>query len=171
MNYKYITIPLLLVFPTIFFNSDGGRELQNKSGYLIQQTEQVPCDSKLWSHVYHKERLKLIEECKTVTGVVVSKKMKRDGDYHIRLKLDKGQEICLNSKNRSKQKGCMVVEVICANEITREDAVPFCNGFVNNVSIPEIGQRVSVTGSYVTDTNEGNGWNEIHPVTEIKKIK
>jgi hypothetical protein len=36
------------------------------------------------------------------------------------------------------------------------------------VAIPNVGDRVRVTGAYVTDRD--NGWREIHPVTRIEKI-
>jgi hypothetical protein len=125
----------------------------------------IPCDASLWSHVYHDYRLKVIEQCKTVTGIVESKKREKDGDWHIRLTLDAGQENLLNEKNISEQKGCLVIEVICACEVTQSDAIGSCEGFLNNVRVPEGGEHISVTGSYVFDSQ--HGWNEIHPITEI----
>jgi len=123
------------------------------------------CDSSLWVHVYHNYRLKVIQECKTVTGVVDSKRREKDGDYHIRLRLDSGQENLLNDKNISEQHGCLVIEIICSCEVTQSDAISSCEGFVNNLKVPEIGDHIRVTGSYVYDTQ--HGWNEIHPITKI----
>jgi hypothetical protein len=37
------------------------------------------------------------------------------------------------------------------------------------VQLPQIGERVKVTGSYVVDIH--NGWKEIHPVSGIEQIK
>ena len=34
------------------------------------------------------------------------------------------------------------------------------------ITAPRIGDRVRITGSYVTDRD--NGWNEIHPVSRIE---
>jgi len=125
----------------------------------------IPCNSTLWQHVYHSYRLKVIEECKTVTGIVEAKKREKDGDWHIRLRLDDGQEGLLNEKNISEQHGCLVIEIICACEVTQTDAIGSCQGFLNNVKVPEVGEHVSVTGSYVNDGQ--HGWNEIHPITSI----
>ena len=44
------------------------------------------------------------------------------GDYHIQLKLDPGQPRFLNTKNMTKQKGCLVMEPICIKPVTQEDA-------------------------------------------------
>ena len=125
----------------------------------------APCDSSLWQHVYHSYRLKVLEECKTVTGVVEFRRKEQDGDWHIRLKLDSGQDGLLNEKNINEQHGCLVIEIICACEVTQTDAEGACEGFVNGVRVPEVGEHISVTGSYVYDSQ--HGWREIHPVTKI----
>jgi hypothetical protein len=134
------------------------------SGIGFSQSN-IPCDATLWQHIYHDYRLKVIEQCKTVTGVVESKKKEKDGDWHIRLRLDAGQENLLNEKNMSGQHGCLVIEVICACEVSQSDAIGSCENYINNVKVPEIGEHVSVTGSYVLDAD--HGWNEIHPITKI----
>jgi hypothetical protein len=43
--------------------------------------------------------------------------------------------------------------------------VSACQGYTNQVSIPSVGQHVSVVGQYVTDLD--HGWNEIHPVYSV----
>ena len=124
------------------------------------------CDSKLWEHVYHKYRLEVIEECKTVTGTIERIKHEDDGDLHILLKLDKGQDGLLTEENYKIQHGDLVVEPICVDEVTQNDAKGPCSGYINNVKIPFIGDHVKVTGSYVFDKE--HGWNEIHPITTIE---
>lgn len=126
------------------------------------------CNSKLWDNVYHKYRLEVYEECKTVTGTIEKIRHEEDGDLHILLKLDAGQENLLNEKNISSQHGDLVIEPICVNEVTQKDAIAPCSGYVNSVKIPHTGDHVKVTGSYVFDKE--HGWNEIHPVTEIEGI-
>ena len=135
----------------------------------LAQTHAIPCDTILWEHVYHAKRLVVIERCKTVTGVIFSKKKEKDGDIHIRLRLDKGQGKLLNEKNVQQQDSCLVIEPICVNEATQADAKDACVGFVNNVVIPKQGQHVSVTGTYVLDTK--HGWAEIHPITKIEVLE
>lgn len=129
---------------------------------------QSPCDTSLWQHVYHSSRLRVIENCKTVTGTVESVRTEDDGDEHIALRLDAGQENLVNEKNLSGQHGDLVVEAVCVKKVTQQDAVSSCIGYVNEVRIPHKGERVSVTGPFVND--EKHGWNEIHPATKIVSL-
>lgn len=108
-----------------------------------------PNYQEILKHVYHPARLKVIQDLKTVQGTVVKMKAEPDGDYHVFL--DNGQEC----------------EIICAAKpITQQDAIPACQGYVNKVKIPKVGDRVTVTGQYVYDTNHSQY--EIHPVYDIK---
>ena len=131
----------------------------------IQKTS---CDTSLWHHVYHQKRLVLKETCKEVLGTVISKKKEDDGDYHIKLRLDKGQAHLLNEKNLTIQDSCLVIEIICANGIKQKNAVECCQGFLNTIPIPKKGQHIKVTGSFVEDKK--HGWNEIHPVSSIEVL-
>jgi len=124
-----------------------------------------PCDQSLWQHIYHSSRLEVIQKCITVTGVVEDVKPEKDGDEHISLRLDAGQEHLLNTKNYSEHHGDLVLEVICMKNVSQEDAVSACSGYYNNVYIPKRGEKISATGTYVLDHQ--HGWNEIHPVTQI----
>ena len=123
------------------------------------------CDSTLWSHVYNPTRLAVINTCTTFTGIVAHKINEADGDVHIRVTPDTAYSRMINSYNISGQHGDMVVEPVCAVTVTQSDAIASCTGFSNTVYIPNVGEHVQVTGSYVTDTH--HGWNEIHPVTSI----
>lgn len=92
-----------------------------------------------------------------------------DGDQHMLLKLDNGQEELLTKKNIKKKQGYLVFEAVCANKTTLGKVGNTCNGYINKIQIPKLGGHVSVTGSLVNDTH--NGWNEIHPITKIEIIK
>lgn len=124
-----------------------------------------PCDPSLWNHVYDSYRLQIIIACLTVTGTVDAVRNEKDGDEHILLRLDAGQENLLNAKNISDQKGDLVLEPICVKTVTQADAIAPCSGYLNHVQIPYAGEKVSVTGAYVLDKD--HGWMEIHPVTAI----
>lgn len=130
--------------------------------------QSLPCDTNLWQHIYKSARLRVLEECKAVTGIVIWVHPEPDGDYHIRLKLDTGQESLLNTRNIEKQYGCLVLEIICARKVIQKDAASSCAGFINNVQIPQKGEHIKVIGSYVLDIE--HGWNELHPVTSIYKL-
>ena len=130
---------------------------------------EISCDDSLWNHVYMKYRLSIIEPCKKVTGVIVNTKKSKDGDVHILLNLDKGQEKLLNEYNIKKQEGCLAIEPVCVTKVYRFFVGKVCDGYINNVYLPLVGDHVEVIGSFVKDVQ--HGWNEIHPVTKITIIK
>jgi hypothetical protein len=127
------------------------------------------CDQTLWKHVYNPSRLQVAAPCKSVLGIIESKRVERDGDYHIRVKLDSPFSNLINSANIKNQFGDLVVEPICVNRVTQTDAISACQNFHQNISIPPTGTHVNITGSYVLDKEHGM-WAEIHPVTSITKI-
>jgi hypothetical protein len=135
------------------------------------------CDPSLWTHVYtgdHRkfsspqDRLKIIQGCVSVTGTILSARPEKDGDFHIRLRLDPQYSSMLSAKNKSAQHGALVVEPICMNPVKQRDAQRehVCDGFSQHVYTPDmLRKHVRVTGAYVTDME--HGWTEIHPVTSI----
>ena len=127
------------------------------------------CDSDIWKYVYNPSRLKLINKCISVTGVIEESSANDDGDHHMLLKLDSGQEGLLTNMNVNKKQGNLVIEAVCANNTTLKKVGTTCNGYTNKIQIPKLGAHVKVTGSLVNDTH--NGWNEIHPITKIEIIK
>jgi hypothetical protein len=125
------------------------------------------CDATLWSHVYQAQRLQVIEPCAEVEGRVVSLTRESDGDLHIQLDVE--NRSLLNIYNLLHAHGDLVVELICEGAATRGDAITACAGFTPRVTVPSAGDRVRVTGAYVTDLE--HGWNEIHPVTMIEILR
>jgi hypothetical protein len=126
------------------------------------------CDSLKWERVYRPNRLKILRTCVTVTGKIISRESDTDGDEYFLLKLDPGQDTLLWKKNRSRLFGNLQLEVVCANKVTRKEAKGICNGYVNDVILPNAGDRVRVTGTHVVDKH--NYWTEIHPVTKIERL-
>ena len=133
------------------------------------QASSPGCDSTKWNYVYDPSRLAILDKCKTVTGTITERNADPDGDEHMLLKLDTGQGNLLKKKNITKKDGCLVIEAVCINKITRKRAIGACNGYVNDVYLPKVGEHVRVTGSYVLDTH--NNWTEIHPITKVEKMK
>jgi hypothetical protein len=126
------------------------------------------CDDSLLNRVYHLYRLQVLEKCKRVTGVVAAAKFEPDGDAHLSIKLDSGQENLLYPMNFEKQHGYLIVEPVCATLIDGKDAEQECQGYVNKVYLPQIGDHVEIIGTYVLDTK--HSWAEIHPVTSITPL-
>lgn len=129
----------------------------------------VDCDTSLWKYVYNRERLEVTDICKIVTGVIDESSADDDGDQHMLLKLDNGQENLLTKRNIKKKQGDLVIEAVCANKTTLEKVGNTCNGYINHIQLPKVGDHVRVTGSLVIDSH--NGWGEIHPITKIEVIK
>ena len=147
--------------------SDDAEESISTSILSSISNFQSGCDPALWNYVYHSNRFKVYEACKTVSGTIIGKHDNDDGDIHLQLRLN-GNSSLLNAKNISEQNGCLVLEIICAKKVTQADAIGPCSGYYNNVTVPGIGDNISVSGSYVLDTN--HGWNEIHPVSSLTII-
>ena len=113
------------------------------------------------AHVYSPDRLQLLSPCVTVTGVVDAVRKEHDGDLHVLLHLDAGQEKYVNAKN-SLESGDLVLEPVCMAAPTQADALGACAGYKNPLSIPPVGAHIAVTGAWVLDLD--HGWLEIHPV-------
>ncbi len=147
-------------------------EQKSSSGKLQNVTDAntaIDCDTSLWKYVYNPERLEVIDKCKTVTGVIEESSADEDGDQHMLLKLDSGQEDLLSKKNKKKKQGDLVIEAVCANKTTLKKVGNTCDGYINKIQIPKLGDHVKVTGSLVIDSH--NGWSEIHPITKIELLK
>jgi hypothetical protein len=114
-------------------------------------------------HVYNPKRLVVLDPCKTVLGTVVKVIKENDGDTHIRLKVDPQYADTINQVNIDRQGGNLVVEIVCAFEVTQADAINACSGYENKIQLPEVNEHIVITGQFVSDTEHG-GWNEIHPV-------
>ena len=155
-------VPLLVA--TLMAGCKCGPEPTRDSGI----NNMSKCDPSLWDHTYMSWRLKVIEECKTVRGIVEGVSLQEDGDYHINLKLDPEFSNLVNSANIEKQNGALVVEVICAGPSKGIEGVLSscaCKNYQNKIQLPQVGTHVEVTGSYVKDRL--HGWMEIHPITSI----
>ena len=129
-------------------------------------TYSAACDDTLWSHVYHPSRLKVLEQCIRVTGVVEFTRDELDGDIHIGLRLDPAYASLINPSNTQYERGDLVVEIICAHPPVQRDALDACANYISPIGQPDVGTHVRVVGAYVLDTV--HGWNEIHPVTTLE---
>jgi hypothetical protein len=138
------------------------------SNVSVAQKRSKPCDTTLWKHVVRPEKFIVKQSCVTVSGTIVSLEIKKDGDEHILLKPDTDYEKLVNERNIKKQKGCLVVEIICANTTADPEAKTACRGYTNTITIPQKGDHVSATGTLVLDKN--HAWLEIHPATSIIKL-
>ena len=160
-----ICVAVILAGAEVYFNLNQKVEIPPISGSLVHDG----CDASLWDNVYKPGRLKVVEKCVAVKGVIEKIRVEKDGDYHILLKLDPAYSHLTNKKNAKRQKGNLVLEPICQKRVRQEDAKEACAGFNKFMNIPPVGTHVAVVGSYVLDTP--HGWMEIHPVTSITEIE
>lgn len=121
----------------------------------------------MWPHVYHPRRLQVVSQCLSATGTVMHIRSEPDGDLHVRVALDTGQDDLLNEANRSQQRGDLVVELICEHNITQEDAINSCSGWDRRFQLRHR-EHVRVVGSYVVDRE--HGWMELHPVSSVEEL-
>jgi hypothetical protein len=117
------------------------------------------------SHIYNPDRLVVYRDCQTVSGIVDRVIVEADGDYHIRLGLDTAYQNLTNNVNNSDQYGDLVLEIVCANPVTQQDAIDACQNYLNHITVPQEGQHIIAIGRYVLDTD--HGWTEIHPVYSL----
>ena len=126
------------------------------------------CNKDLWTRVYNPERLEVKDQCKVVTGTIAERNADEDGDEHMLLKLDDGQDDLLSKENKKKKDGDLVIEAVCVNKATLKKVGSTCDGYSNPIQLPNVGDHVRVTGSYVNDSH--NGWMEIHPISKVEKL-
>ena len=138
-----------------------------KARYVGSASAASGCDSGLWKHVYRPKRLRILKECAELRGRVVAVQRDSDGDVHI--SVDPDDAAVLNLVNLLHNRGLVPVEAICEHEPEQGEAKPACAGFTLQLALPVVGDRIRVLGAYVTDRE--NGWNEIHPITRLERLR
>jgi len=173
-NHYFPVIIILSLFLLIFSSykrqkKEASKNIISRPSGINDSSLTATCDPEIWKHVYNPSRLKVIKDCITVSGVITESHAEADGDQHLLLKPDGGNESLLTRKNLKNKKGNLVVEAVCVNNITEKKVGSACKGYVNHISIPSVGAHVKVSGSLVLDTH--NGWNEIHPISKIEILQ
>jgi hypothetical protein len=120
------------------------------------------------ANVWSPSRLKVLSNCKTVSGTIAHLDIQPDGDRHFYMKVDHQYASMLNKTNKATYGGTLILEIVPADQSGcikgRRVKDGICTGA--NVWSPHQGQHVTVTGPWVWDSL--HGWNEIHPVWSIR---
>ena len=145
--------------------AQGATTLSNAE---VAQSAATGCDASLWTHVYSPKRLQQVAPCMSVAGTIEESNVDEDGDQHLLLKLDPGQDQLLNKRNQKKKSGDIVLEIVCANPTTQKKPKAACAGYTNAIRLPAVGEHLKATGTYVLDSH--NGWMEIHPVSRFERF-
>jgi hypothetical protein len=70
----------------------------------------------------------------------------------------------------SNEGGNLVLEIVCKFSVSQADAKALCPASYHTpVTLPAVGSRVRIVGSYIQDTNHAK-WMEIHPVSTIRVV-
>ena len=117
------------------------------------------------SHVYNPARLQPVKDCVTVSGKVDSVMAEPDGDYHLWFHVDPQYASLPNNVNNDYQQGDLLAEVICAITVNQQDAVLACENYTNEIPMPSVNQKITLTGRYVLDNY--HRWMEVHPVYSL----
>src|SRR5947207_5517115 len=113
-----LSIPVLLMAAVSSCTSQAANQEQSATKKNeVSGTTSAGCDQSLWNHVYDPSRLKILNQCMTVTGTVAESNVDEDGDQHFLVKLDRGQDQLLTKKNVKKKDGDLVAEIVCANKV------------------------------------------------------
>ena len=127
----------------------GTQWIQTKQGQYCLQ-------GNVFINTYDPSRLRILDTCVTVEGVVVSHPSKyTDGDITFDLELDPEYSHMLSIGSHILRRGRIHVEIV--------------EGDQPNVYVPKMGERVRIVGVWVVDTDHGS-WSEIHPAWYIEKI-
>jgi hypothetical protein len=135
------------------------------------------CNLSLWKFVANPPgRFKILSQCVSVTGTILSIHYEPDGDTDFPLALDAPYKNMVTKANFNPlMHGGIWSEMVCQHteqsfaveSFKRGECIGY-NGPIFNT--PQVGQHLQVNGTYLLDIREG-GHAEIHPVSSIKLIK
>jgi len=118
--------------------------------------EALPCRENPFKGLEEKRsKFELLSPCRAAAGRVLQVFGNPDGEIHVHIWPDENSRDLLNDINRRKLLGLLITEVTPYDQ-------------KRGVKIPHVGQRVEVVGAWVTD--KPHGWNELHPVWEIRVL-
>ena len=155
MNKAVLAIVLVAVVAAI--SSGGAFYYVRYVAPAANHTSTCSDPDSISSHVYNPSRLTIVQSCTKASGIVENVLEEADGDYHLRLALDDQYSNLTNSANDNYQYGDLAVEIICALPITQQDAVSACQGYTNNITIPNVNDRITVAGHTYWTRNTTTG--------------
>ena len=185
-----VTIVLIVISPLLLNsgsdafsnnnnNSSRSQAATTASSSSSSSLSSKTCNQSLWNFIAKAPgRFKIINQCAAVTGIVLSINPEPDGDTDFPLALDTPYKNMVTKANFNPlMRGGLWCEMICQHPEVSSEIEPFkrgeCTGFNARLifnSLPQVGQHLVVTGTYLLDLREG-GHAEIHPVSSIRLNK
>jgi hypothetical protein len=159
--YLFLAVPTLLSIHNAMTFSAA-----NSTASVMPSCDSPPPLNYVWMSF----RLYAISKCTAVSGIVDAIGHSDDGDVDFLLDVDPPYKKLINVVNVSKQKGDLIVEIVCDGPVTNIFAMGGCGGYKNSLPLPKVGDHIYVTGAQVLDLLHG-GWIEVHPVYSIKTLR
>lgn len=157
------------------FQDENGKLIDNKQlpDYPGLAPHCEPGDQA--AHVYDPERLKVLNLCSRISGIV--KKYESDddggsdGDFTFDVALDPEFKNFVNAENSKVWNGNIHVEIVCYNN-GRFFAFDECRDFPESLRVepPKIGEHIWMEGQWVEDWGH-SGWTELHPLFRWEPYK
>jgi hypothetical protein len=122
------------------------------------------CDDALWTPVYLRDRLRVLDACQAVSGVVADVGLEPDGDLVMELIPDPQYAAILRPGNRSNPDahGHLIVEVPCQGPTTEAAPRVACASFSGaRIAVPTMGSHIVAAAHWVEDLNHA-AWGELH---------
>jgi hypothetical protein len=122
------------------------------------------CDDALWTPVYLRDRLRVLDACQAVSGVVADVGLEPDGDLVMELIPDPPYAAILRLGNRNNPEahGHLIVEVPCQGPTTEPAPRVACASFSGaRIPVPTMGSHIVAAAHWVEDLNHA-AWGELH---------
>jgi len=135
-----------------------------KTCRITLQELPLNCDDALWSPVYLRDRLRVLSNCQSASGMVADMGIESDGDLVMELIPDPPYTNLLRPGNMTDPDAHkhLVVEVPCQSASRESAPTAACVGFTGaKIAPPPIGSHIAAAAHWVEDRNHSS-WGELH---------
>jgi hypothetical protein len=142
----------------------GTSTVGRRSCTLTLTEQPMMCDDSLWSRVYLRDRLHVLDACEAASGIVADAGIEMDGDLVIELVPDAPYTNLLRPGNRTNPSahGNLVVEVPCQGSTNESAPTAACASFTGaRIAPPPRGAHIVAAAHWVEDRNH-SAWGELH---------
>ena len=142
----------------------GTIDANGRSCQITLTEQSVVCDDALWTPVYLRDRLRVLDACRAVSGVVADVGIESDGDLVMELIPDPQFVAILRPGNKSNPDahGHLIVEVPCQGPTTEPAPRAACATFTGaKIAVPAVGAHIVAAAHWVEDLNHA-AWGELH---------
>ena len=142
----------------------GTADTIRRSCQITLAEQSVLCDDALWAPVYQRDRLRVLDACRAVSGIVADVGIESDGDLVMELIPDPQFVAILRPGNESNPDahGHLIVEVPCQGPTSEPAPRAACSTFAGaKIPVPPVGAHLAAAAHWVEDLNH-SAWGELH---------